>query len=197
MPGSASQLAPWPWPNQAVHCQYLWMSCCGLGKGPPRAGARQMSPAFSSSPPRTACIHVIYVTLDFSSCLLCGESDGFSVCLGACLSTLFLPLTLCWLWFYLESSRGGGGGEEDGGEEEVSCCAELVLPAGLPDPGQASPTRAVLLNGKHRQESVLMGQEPNRLEMLGAFLQRLETLTLTTYWQVKICLPHPRQASGC
>lgn len=63
-------------------------------EGASRAGARQMSPSFSSSPPRTACIRVIYVTPDFSSCLLCGEPDGFSVCLGACLSTLFLPLTV-------------------------------------------------------------------------------------------------------
>lgn len=29
--------------------------------------------------------------------------------------------------------------------------------------------------------NVLMGQEPNRLEMFGAFLQGPETLTLTTY----------------
>lgn len=108
-----------------------------------------MSPFFSSSPPRTACIRVIYVTPDFSSCLLCGEPDGFSVCLGACLSTLFLLLTVV-VVVVLFGKGGWGLGEEDSGEEEVSCCAEPVLPAGLPDPGQAIPTRAVLLNAKRR-----------------------------------------------
>lgn len=61
---------------------------------------------------------------------------------------------LCWQWFYLESGGGGWGGEEDSGEEEVSCCAEPVLPARLPDSGQAIPTRAALLDGKHRDREV-------------------------------------------
>lgn len=125
-------------------------------EGASRTGARQMSRFFSSSLPRTACIRVIYVSPDFSSCSLCGEPDGFSVCLGACLSTLFLLLTVV-VVVVLFGKGGWGLGEEDSGEEEVSSCAEPVLPAGLPDPGQAIPTRAVLLNAKHRDRECVNG----------------------------------------
>lgn len=72
------------------------------------------------------------------------------------------------------SGKKGGCSEEHSPEEGVSCCVEPVLPAGLPEPGQAIPSGALLLNGKCRVREVLMGQEPNRLEMFGAFLQGLE-----------------------
>lgn len=90
------------------------------------------------------------MTLDFSSCLPCREPYGFSVCLGACLSTLFLLLTVV-LVELLSGKEGGMAGEEDSPEEEVSCCVE---PAGLPEPGQAIPTGAVLLDGKCRDREV-------------------------------------------
>lgn len=93
------------------------------------------------------------MTLDFSSCLPCREPYGFSVCLGACLSTLFLLLTVVLVELSSGKERGMAG-EEDSPEEEVSCCVEPVLPARLPEPGQAIPTSAVLLNGKCRDREV-------------------------------------------
>lgn len=66
-----------------------------------------MNPFFSSSLPRTACIRMIYVTPDFNSCLLCREPDGFSVCLCACLSTLFLWLTVVLLVVLFGEYWGG------------------------------------------------------------------------------------------
>lgn len=68
------------------------------------------------------------------------------------------------------------------------CCL-----AGLPDPGQAIPTRSQWET--QRQGSVLMGQKPNRFETFGAFLEGLENPDFNH--QGKICLPHPQEASGC
>lgn len=88
VPLPTPQLAPWP--SWAAHCQHLCPSCLGL-RGASGAAGRQTSPSLHPPP---WSIPVIYATPGFSSCLLCGEPDGFSVCLGACLSTLFLLLTV-------------------------------------------------------------------------------------------------------
>lgn len=149
-----------------------------------RTGAKKISPSFSSSPLRTACIHVIYVTLDFSSCSPCREPYGFSVCLGACLSTLFLLLTVVLVEVLSEKKGGMAAGEEDSPEEEVSCCVEPVLPAGLPEPGQGIPTGAVLLDGKRRDREVCSWvRNQTGWKCLEHFCRG--------WREVKICLPHP------
>lgn len=138
-------------------------------EGASRTGARKMSPSFSSSPLRTACIHVIYVTLDFSSCLLHREPHGFFVCLGACLSTLFLLLTAV-LVEVLSGKKRGQWGRQPWGRGVMLCGASVSSWAWAGNSHRRSAPQWKM----QRQGSVLMGQEPNRLKMFGAFLQGLE-----------------------
>lgn len=181
-----------------MHHQFPWTSCSGLRKGPPGLVQDKWIPSF---PPLSPELHVSawfmwlqILTRVYSAESLMVSLFAFVLALAHC----SCDWQLCCWWFYLESTGVGGWqwGRQRWGRGVMlrgagaACWASSLWTAN-------SHLRCAARWETQRWGSVLMGQEPNRLEMFGALLQGLETLTPTAYWQVKIFLPHPWEASHC